>query len=96
MNALNEVNKVISNVSYYTHKHSHVEDEEWLTAGRMAVSNIHVGFKVLTCCWSVFVVLGILMLALNACIISLSFNSIEFLSEIEFLFCFNDILLCFD
>ncbi|XP_071839115.1 ubiquitin carboxyl-terminal hydrolase 9X-like isoform X3 [Apostichopus japonicus] len=36
MNALNEVNKVISNVSYYTHKHSHVEDEEWLTAERMA------------------------------------------------------------
>ncbi|XP_071949723.1 ubiquitin carboxyl-terminal hydrolase 9X-like isoform X2 [Antedon mediterranea] len=36
MNALNEINKVISNVSYYTHKHSTVEEEEWLTAERVA------------------------------------------------------------
>ncbi|XP_028290963.1 ubiquitin carboxyl-terminal hydrolase 9X isoform X6 [Gouania willdenowi] len=35
MNALNEVNKVISSVSYYTHRHS-PEEEEWLTAERMA------------------------------------------------------------
>lgn len=34
MNALNEVNKVINNVSYYTH--SHHEDDEWLTSERMA------------------------------------------------------------
>ena len=38
MNALNEVNKVIASVSYYTHKHSGMEEEEWLTAERMAVS----------------------------------------------------------
>ncbi|XP_053083670.1 probable ubiquitin carboxyl-terminal hydrolase FAF-X isoform X1 [Pangasianodon hypophthalmus] len=36
MNALNEVNKVISSVSYYTHRHGNPEDEEWLTAERMA------------------------------------------------------------
>lgn len=36
MNALNEVNKVISSVSYYTHRHGSSEDEEWLTAERMA------------------------------------------------------------
>ncbi|XP_071799117.1 ubiquitin carboxyl-terminal hydrolase 9X-like isoform X1 [Asterias amurensis] len=36
MNALNEVNKVIASVSYYTHKHSGMEEEEWLTAERMA------------------------------------------------------------
>lgn len=36
MNALNEVNKVISSVSYYTHRHN-PEEEEWLTAERMAV-----------------------------------------------------------
>ncbi|XP_023806296.1 probable ubiquitin carboxyl-terminal hydrolase FAF-X isoform X4 [Oryzias latipes] len=35
MNALNEVNKVISSVSYYTHRHN-PEEEEWLTAERMA------------------------------------------------------------
>lgn len=38
MNALNEVNKVISSVSYYTHRHN-PEEEEWLTAERMAVSS---------------------------------------------------------
>lgn len=38
MNALNEVNKVISSVSYYTHRHGNSEEEEWLTAERMAVS----------------------------------------------------------
>ncbi|XP_071440611.1 ubiquitin carboxyl-terminal hydrolase 9X isoform X2 [Hetaerina americana] len=35
MNALNEVNKVIAGVSYYT-RHPGVEEEEWLTAERMA------------------------------------------------------------
>ncbi|XP_034042039.1 ubiquitin specific peptidase 9 [Thalassophryne amazonica] len=35
MNALNEVNKVISSVSYYTHRHN-PDEEEWLTAERMA------------------------------------------------------------
>lgn len=38
MNALNEINKVISSVSYYTHRHSNPEEEEWLTAERMAVN----------------------------------------------------------
>lgn len=38
MNALNEVNKVISSVSYYTHRHN-PEEDEWLTAERMAVSD---------------------------------------------------------
>lgn len=41
MNALNEVNKVISSVSYYTHRHGNPEEEEWLTAERMAVSAFH-------------------------------------------------------
>ncbi|XP_054167467.1 probable ubiquitin carboxyl-terminal hydrolase FAF-X [Oppia nitens] len=42
MNALNEVNKVITSVSYYSHRHqsttcmSGVEEEEWLTAEKMA------------------------------------------------------------
>lgn len=35
MNALNDVNKVINNVSYYGHGHH--EEDEWLTAERMAV-----------------------------------------------------------
>lgn len=42
MNALNEVNKVISSVSYYTHRHGNPEEEEWLTAERMAVSHASV------------------------------------------------------
>lgn len=37
MNALNEVNKVITSVSYYTHRHSQIDDDEWLTAEKMAV-----------------------------------------------------------
>lgn len=41
MNALNEVNKVISSVSYYTHRHN-PEEEEWLTAERMAVSKTQI------------------------------------------------------
>uniref|UniRef100_A0A2K5QGA4 ubiquitinyl hydrolase 1 n=1 Tax=Cebus imitator TaxID=2715852 RepID=A0A2K5QGA4_CEBIM len=48
MNALNEINKVISSVSYYTHRHSNPEEEEWLTAARMTagkheaiVNNVH-------------------------------------------------------
>ncbi|XP_059479532.1 probable ubiquitin carboxyl-terminal hydrolase FAF-X isoform X3 [Neocloeon triangulifer] len=36
MNALNEVNKVITSVSYYPHAHRGPDDEEWLTAERMA------------------------------------------------------------
>ncbi|CAG5097169.1 Similar to Usp9x: Probable ubiquitin carboxyl-terminal hydrolase FAF-X (Mus musculus) [Cotesia congregata] len=36
MNALNEVNKVITSVSYYPHRNPTLEDEEWLTAERMA------------------------------------------------------------
>ncbi|KAF4027332.1 hypothetical protein G4228_019128 [Cervus hanglu yarkandensis] len=36
MNALNEINKVISSISYYTHRHGNPEEEEWLTAERMA------------------------------------------------------------
>ncbi|XP_061435835.1 probable ubiquitin carboxyl-terminal hydrolase FAF-X [Lethenteron reissneri] len=38
MNALNEVNKVIASVSYYTHRHGGggADDDEWLTAERMA------------------------------------------------------------
>lgn len=41
MNALNEVNKVITSVSYYSHRHPGgssigVDEEEWLTADRMA------------------------------------------------------------
>ncbi|XP_030838236.1 probable ubiquitin carboxyl-terminal hydrolase FAF-X isoform X3 [Strongylocentrotus purpuratus] len=36
MNALNEVNKVIANVTYYTHKQTGVDEEEYLTAERMA------------------------------------------------------------
>ncbi|XP_036030459.1 probable ubiquitin carboxyl-terminal hydrolase FAF-X [Onychomys torridus] len=40
MNALNEVNKVISSVSYYTHRHGNPEEEEWLTAERMAATPV--------------------------------------------------------
>ncbi|XP_047353087.1 probable ubiquitin carboxyl-terminal hydrolase FAF-X isoform X1 [Vespa velutina] len=36
MNALNEVNKVITSVNYYQHRNTAVEEEEWLTAERMA------------------------------------------------------------
>lgn len=39
MNALNEVNKVIASVTYYPHRHTGLEEEEWLTAERMAVSS---------------------------------------------------------
>ena len=38
MNALNEVNKVIASVNYYIHRNPNLEEEEWLTAERMAVS----------------------------------------------------------
>lgn len=38
MNALNEVNKVIASVTYYPHRHTPLEEEEWLTAERMAVN----------------------------------------------------------
>ncbi|XP_052214421.1 probable ubiquitin carboxyl-terminal hydrolase FAF-X [Dreissena polymorpha] len=36
MNALNEVNKVIANVSYHSSRHSQSEEDEWLTAEKMA------------------------------------------------------------
>lgn len=39
MNALNEINKILSSVSYYAHQHGYSE-EEWLTAKQMAVSSI--------------------------------------------------------
>jgi ubiquitin carboxyl-terminal hydrolase 9/24 len=42
MNALNEVNKVITSVSYYPHSHRGPEEEEWLTAERMAVSTKNI------------------------------------------------------
>ena len=39
MNALNEVNKVITSVSYYAHRHSsQLDEDEWLNAEKMAVS----------------------------------------------------------
>lgn len=37
MSALNEVNKVISNVSCNNQRHTGIEEEEWLTAERMTV-----------------------------------------------------------
>lgn len=40
MNALNEVNKVISNVSFQSSRHSQMEEDEWLTADKMAVSGL--------------------------------------------------------
>lgn len=51
MNALNEVNKVISSVSYYTHRHN-PEEEEWLTAERMAVST---ALHILCCVHQLFI-----------------------------------------
>lgn len=39
MNALNEVNKLIANVTYNLHKHGQGELDEWLTAEKVAVSN---------------------------------------------------------
>ncbi|KAL4220567.1 putative ubiquitin carboxyl-terminal hydrolase FAF-X [Mactra antiquata] len=36
MNALNEVNKVIANVSFHSSRHSQTEEDEWLTADKMA------------------------------------------------------------
>lgn len=36
MNALNEVNKVIANVTFHTSRHSQSEEDEWLTAEKMA------------------------------------------------------------
>ncbi|XP_057352255.1 probable ubiquitin carboxyl-terminal hydrolase FAF-X isoform X2 [Manis pentadactyla] len=36
MNALDEINKVISSVIYYSGRHCNPEEEEWLTAERMA------------------------------------------------------------
>lgn len=42
MNALNEVNKVIASVNYYLHRNQSLEEEEWLTAERMAVSKFYI------------------------------------------------------
>ena len=39
MNALNEVNKLIANVTYNLHKHGQGELDEWLTAEKVAVSD---------------------------------------------------------
>ncbi|KAM6149271.1 ubiquitin carboxyl-terminal hydrolase 9X-like [Rhynchocyon petersi] len=36
MNALNEINKVISSVSYYTHRYGNLEEKVWLTAEQIA------------------------------------------------------------
>ncbi|KAG1670256.1 putative ubiquitin carboxyl-terminal hydrolase FAF-X [Nymphon striatum] len=36
MNALNEVNKVITSVTYYPHRNTSLDEEVWLTAERMA------------------------------------------------------------
>ncbi|KAK6195512.1 hypothetical protein SNE40_000926 [Patella caerulea] len=36
MNALNEVNKVITNVSFHATRHQQIEEDEWLTAEKMA------------------------------------------------------------
>ncbi|KAK3094503.1 hypothetical protein FSP39_002606 [Pinctada imbricata] len=36
MNALNEVNKVIANVSFQSSRHSQVDEDEWLTSDKMA------------------------------------------------------------
>ncbi|KAL8574498.1 putative ubiquitin carboxyl-terminal hydrolase FAF-X [Nucella lapillus] len=36
MNALNEVNKVITNVSFHANRHQQLEEDEWLTAEKMA------------------------------------------------------------
>lgn len=38
MNALNEINKVISSVTYYSNRHHGIEEDEYLTPERMAVS----------------------------------------------------------
>jgi hypothetical protein len=42
MNALNEINKVLTNISYNVQM-KRVEDDEWLTSERMAVSGLLVG-----------------------------------------------------
>ncbi|XP_041351568.1 probable ubiquitin carboxyl-terminal hydrolase FAF-X isoform X2 [Gigantopelta aegis] len=36
MNALNEVNKVITNVSFHSTRHNQIDEDEWLTADKMA------------------------------------------------------------
>lgn len=41
MNFVWQINKVITGVSYFTHRHTVTEEDEWLTADRMAVS-IHL------------------------------------------------------
>lgn len=41
VNFVRQINKVITGVSYFTHRHTVTEEDEWLTADRMAVS-IHL------------------------------------------------------
>lgn len=50
MNALNEINKVISSVTYYPNRHHGIEEEEYLTPERMAVSNSFHSFILLQGC----------------------------------------------
>lgn len=40
MNALNEVNKVISMISNVSSRHASMDEDEWLTAEKMAVCRI--------------------------------------------------------
>lgn len=49
MNALNEVNKVITNVTYTPHRHID-HDEEYLTPERMAVSHTNIFYLMLPFC----------------------------------------------
>lgn len=45
MNALNEVNKVISMISNVSSRHSSMDEDEWLTAEKMAVSIVILSMK---------------------------------------------------
>lgn len=46
MNALNEVNKVISMISNVSSRHSSMDEDEWLTAEKMAVSICNLVYEV--------------------------------------------------
>lgn len=78
MNALNEINKVISSVSYYPNRHHGIEEEEYLTPERMAVSIRRILGKGVvkllsdTCKYHVdlFVFTYIYCLMLNYCIVN--------------------------
>lgn len=41
MHALNEVNKVITSITYYPHRHNQLEDVKWLTPDKMAVGTLY-------------------------------------------------------